>query len=70
MTAPSRPMALPINPVAVPEKEPEPQAVPISTGPIWTRSQRLAFRFVFVYLILYTSRSQSTRSIPFWATSE
>jgi uncharacterized membrane protein YphA (DoxX/SURF4 family) len=46
-------MALTPDPVAAPETEPPPQPIPVYTGPGWTLAQRLAFRFVFVYLILY-----------------
>jgi hypothetical protein len=46
-------MGLPPEPVPSPATETQPQPVPLHTGPRWTLAQRLAFRFVFVYLILY-----------------
>ena len=41
-------MALALDPVAAPE-----QPSTVYRGPGWTLAQRLAFRFVFVYLVLY-----------------
>jgi hypothetical protein len=38
---------------AAPKTEPEPQPVPPDAGHGWTLAQRLAFRFVCVYLVLY-----------------
>ena len=46
-------MALAPDLAVVPKTEPTPQPVPISTGPGWTTAQCLAFRFAFVYLVLY-----------------
>jgi hypothetical protein len=41
------------DPVLPPETEPKPLAVPNYAGPRWNLAQRLAFRFVLFYLILY-----------------
>jgi len=44
-----------LSPVPVSPSELEPKGQPIlaHTGPRWTLAQRLAFRFAFVYLVLY-----------------
>jgi hypothetical protein len=46
-------MTLAPDPVASPETEPKPQPVRLDTGSGWTLAQRLAFRLVFIYLVLY-----------------
>jgi hypothetical protein len=46
-------MALAPDPVAAHKTKPKPQPVALDPGHGWTLAQRLAFRFVLVYLILY-----------------